>query len=51
MSSRFHYDWSQKDKRLVEMHREGLSRNAIAERLGVSSGAVKARLQKLGLIK
>lgn len=47
--SRFRIDWGSKDERLRKMHAEGQGPKLIAPVLGVSSGAVAARIRKLGL--
>jgi hypothetical protein len=47
--SRFRIDWDAKDERLRRMVAEGKGAKLIAPVLGVSSGAVAARIRKLGL--
>ncbi len=47
--SRFRIDWDAKDERLRRMLAEGEGPKRIALVLGVSVGAVKARIRKLGL--
>lgn len=47
--SRFRIDWGAKDARLRSLYAEGFGPKLIAPRLGVSSGAVAARIRKLGL--
>lgn len=47
--SRFRIDWASKDERLRKFHAQGMGAKLIAPRLGVSPGAVAARLRKLGL--
>lgn len=48
--SRFRIDWASKDERLRKFHAEGMGPKLIAPRLGVTPGAVAARLRKLGLL-
>jgi hypothetical protein len=47
--SRFRVDWDKKDDRLRRMVAEGKGAKLIAPSLGVSAGAVAARMRKLGL--
>jgi hypothetical protein len=47
--SRFAIDWEKKDARLRKMYAEGKGAKLIALVLGVSQGAVVARVKKLGL--
>jgi uncharacterized protein YjcR len=47
--SRFRIDWERKDERLKKMYAAGQGPKLIAPVLGVSPGAVKARIAKLGL--
>lgn len=49
--SRFRVDWSRKDDRLRTLYLAGTGKRAIAEILGVSYGAVAARLRKLGITR
>jgi hypothetical protein len=49
--SRFRVDWAAKDERLRKMYAEGQGPKLIAPVLGVSPGAIAARIRKLGLTR
>ena len=47
--SRFQIDWERKDERLKKLYAAGQGPKLIALALGVSLGAVRCRIVKLGL--
>lgn len=49
--SRFRIDWEAKDARLRSMYASGQGPKLIAPILGISPGAVAARIRKLGLTR